>query len=116
VPQLVVELLARLASWNGDLIEMAAWALWRLNWIHPFEEGNGRTARAVTYVTICAGIGQGLPGTPTFLERLIMHKLQYNRALEAADAAALRGTEDVTQLASLLRGLVEAQLGGTEPG
>lgn len=25
---------------------LAAYALWRLNWIHPFIEGNGRTARA----------------------------------------------------------------------
>lgn len=27
--------------------ELAAYALWRLNWIHPFFEGNGRTARLV---------------------------------------------------------------------
>src|SRR3546814_210181 len=26
--------------------ELAAFGLWRLNWIHPFIEGNGRTARA----------------------------------------------------------------------
>lgn len=26
--------------------ELAAYGLWRLNWIHPFIEGNGRTARA----------------------------------------------------------------------
>jgi len=25
---------------------LAAFALWNLNWIHPFIEGNGRTARA----------------------------------------------------------------------
>lgn len=29
--------------------ELAAYALWRLNWIHPFVEGNGRTARAACY-------------------------------------------------------------------
>jgi Fic family protein len=29
--------------------ELAAYALWRMNWIHPFIEGNGRTARAVAY-------------------------------------------------------------------
>ena len=28
---------------------VAAYALWRLNWIHPFVEGNGRTARAACY-------------------------------------------------------------------
>jgi hypothetical protein len=25
--------------------ELAAYALWRINWIHPFIDGNGRTAR-----------------------------------------------------------------------
>ena len=25
---------------------LPAYALWRLNWVHPFVEGNGRTARA----------------------------------------------------------------------
>src|SRR5579862_8563826 len=29
--------------------QLAAYGLWRLNWIHPFVEGNGRTARAVCY-------------------------------------------------------------------
>jgi fido (protein-threonine AMPylation protein) len=29
--------------------ELAAFGLWRLNWIHPFIEGNGRTARAACY-------------------------------------------------------------------
>jgi len=32
---------------------IAAYALWRLNWIHPFVEGNGRTARAACYYLIC---------------------------------------------------------------
>lgn len=33
--------------------ELAAYGLWRLNWIHPFIEGNGRTARAAA-TTSCA--------------------------------------------------------------
>ena len=33
--------------------ELAAYGLWRLNWIHPFIEGNGRTARAVCYYLLC---------------------------------------------------------------
>jgi Fic family protein len=33
--------------------ELAAYALWRLNWIHPFIEGNGRTARAASYYLLC---------------------------------------------------------------
>jgi Fic family protein len=29
-------------------IECAAFILWRLNWIHPFADGNGRTARTLS--------------------------------------------------------------------
>lgn len=29
-------------------IHLAAYALWKLNWIHPFTDGNGRTARALS--------------------------------------------------------------------
>lgn len=31
--------------------ELAAYGLWRMNWIHPFVEGNGRTARVETQST-----------------------------------------------------------------
>ena len=44
-------------SWTLDGIGdhptwLAGYALWRLNWIHPFIEGNGRTARAACYYLI----------------------------------------------------------------
>lgn len=29
-------------------IFLAAYSMWRLNWIHPFANGNGRTSRAVS--------------------------------------------------------------------
>ena len=32
---------------------LPAYALWRMNWIHPFIEGNGRTARAACYYLMC---------------------------------------------------------------
>ncbi|MCY4556856.1 MAG: Fic family protein, partial [Chloroflexi bacterium] len=36
--------------WNDwDEVSLAAYVLWRLNWIHPFINGNGRTARAACY-------------------------------------------------------------------
>jgi hypothetical protein len=40
------------SGWDTwDALELAAFALWRLNWIHPFTDGNGRTARALSYLT-----------------------------------------------------------------
>ena len=39
-----------------------AYALRRLNWIHPFVEGNGRTAGAACYYLLCLKQGRLLPG------------------------------------------------------
>jgi Fic family protein len=30
-------------------VHLAAYVMWRLNWIHPFVDGNGRTSRAASY-------------------------------------------------------------------
>jgi Fic family protein len=32
-------------NWNKSAIHLAAYVMWRLNWIHPFADGNGRTSR-----------------------------------------------------------------------
>lgn len=45
-----------------DPTTLPAYALWRLNWIHPFVEGNGRTARAACYYLICLRQGRLLAG------------------------------------------------------
>jgi Fic family protein len=33
-------------------VHLSAYALWKLNWIHPFTDGNGRTARALSYLVL----------------------------------------------------------------
>jgi Fic family protein len=38
---------------SGDALDVAAYALWRINWVHPFRNGNGRTARAFSYACLC---------------------------------------------------------------
>ena len=50
--------------------ELAAFGLWRLNWIHPFIEGNGRTARAMCYFLLCVRSGSLLPGRRIVPERI----------------------------------------------
>src|SRR5277367_5954485 len=42
-------------------VHLSAYAMWRLNWIHPFFGGNGRTARAFSYLILCAALGFALP-------------------------------------------------------
>lgn len=89
---------------------LPAYALWRLNWIHPFVEGNGRTARAACYYLICMKQGRLLPGKKTVPERIKENRDSYIAALQAADGAWDEGRYDVTQLAVYLEGLLQEQL------
>ena len=89
---------------------LPAYALWRLNWIHPFVEGNGRTARAACYYLLCLKQGRLLPGKKIVPERIREDRKPYYDALRAADIAWEQGQFDVSQLASYLSGLLKQQL------
>lgn len=99
---------------NWTLIDhpttLAAYALWRMNWIHPFVEGNGRTARAACYYLICLKHGALLPGKKIVPERIRENRQPYYAALQSADRAWADGHFDVSELASYLQGLLKAQL------
>ncbi len=95
-------------SWTPA--ELAAYGLWRLLWIHPFIEGNGRTARAACYYLLCARSGTLLPGKKTVPERIRENRTPYYAALRAADAAWDQGDLDFSQLEQYLAGLLTAQL------
>ena len=90
--------------------ELAAYGLWRLNWIHPFVEGNGRTARAVCYFLLCVRTGSLLPGRKILPERIKDDRTGYEAALAAADQAWDDGDLDFTAMEAYLAPLVEAQL------
>jgi Fic family protein len=89
---------------------MAAFALWRLNWIHPFVEGNGRTARAACYYLICLKYGALLPGRKIVPERIREDRQPYYDALKAADQAWEDGHLDVSVMAGYLSDLLKGQL------
>jgi Fic family protein len=59
------EFVAKLNSFGATEIpsRVAAYALWRLNWIHPFAQGNGRTSRALSYFIMCQRYDLWFPGT-----------------------------------------------------
>jgi fido (protein-threonine AMPylation protein) len=48
--------------------------MWRINWIHPFDDGNGRTARMASYAVLCVLLGYELPGTKAIFEQIAEHK------------------------------------------
>lgn len=91
-------------NWAKPPIHLAAYVLWRLNWIHPFTDGNGRTARAVAYMVLCVRLGYRLPGTRTIPELIAENKDPYYAALEAAYDG------DLEILEKLLAALLAKQL------
>ena len=88
---------------------LPAYALWRLNWIHPFVEGNGRTARAACYYLLCLRQSQLLPGIKIVPERIRENRPRYYASLQA-DRAWELGHFDVSELADYLSDLLLEQL------
>jgi Fic family protein len=115
VPALIEEM----CDWVNDnwekesAIKICAYLMWRLNWIHPFLDGNGRTSRAVSYLALCAKIGDRLPGTLTIPEQIASGREPYYQALEAADRACESGNLDVAEMETLLTHYLGVQLAST---
>jgi predicted nucleotide-binding protein/fido (protein-threonine AMPylation protein) len=97
---------------SSSAIHLAAYILWRLNWIHPFEDGNGRTSRAACYLVLCVRLGYKLPGTRTIPEYIAADKNPYYLALESADGAWRKGTLDLGAMEALIKECLAAQLIG----
>ena len=93
-------------------VYLAAYVLWRLNWIHPFINGNGRTARASCYFVMCLKMGGWLPGKSILPEllRQPQHKSRYVSALRHADRTSQTGESDLSPMCSLLLELLDQQL------
>jgi Fic family protein len=91
-------------------IHLAAYTMWRLNWIHPFADGNGRTSRIVSYVVLSVRADAVLPGTPTIPDQIVDNRSPYFEALDAADAAWKEGRVDVSQMEDFLAALLAKQL------
>jgi Fic family protein len=90
--------------------QLAGYGLWRLNWIHPFIEGNGRTARAICYYLLCVREGRLLPGKKIVPERIRETREPYVQALRATDTAWNQGNLDIASMDSYLARLMLAQL------
>ncbi len=90
---------------------LAAYVMWRQNWIHPFEDGNGRTSRVLSYIVLSLCVGYVLPGAPTIPDQIQGNRSGYFKALEYADAAWLGSNEvDVSLMEKLLTGMLAKQL------
>jgi Fic family protein len=95
-----------------DPVKAGALVMWRLAWIHPFGGGNGRTARAASYLVICAKLGLEPPGSPVLPERILQERSRYFAALRDADEAFRESSIfDVEALTELIDELLKEQLG-----
>lgn len=112
VPRLMDQFMTTVhENWyNWKNTELAAYVLWRLNWIHPFIEGNGRTARAACYYILCVRVGGLIGGRKTVQERIRDDRRPYYAALRAADLAWERGDLDISVMEEYIAALLEAQL------
>jgi Fic family protein len=99
-------------NWSTkSALHLAAYVLWRLNWIHPFADGNGRTARTVSYVVLSIKLDSLLPGKPAIFDQIASDKTPYYHALEAADAAWKTTQQvEVSELETMLGGMLAKQL------
>jgi Fic family protein len=99
--------------WHEEnAFHLAAYAMWRLNWIHPFTDGNGRTARTLSYALLCIKLGYVLPGSPTIPQQIEEDKTHYILALEKADAAERENNLDVSEMEQMIKGMLGRQLMG----
>lgn len=99
-------------DWDSEnTFNLAAYVLWRLVWIHPFEDGNGRTARALSYLTICLKEKTLLFGSKSYLSFIREGFAQeYLDCIRHADRTFANGNLDVTPLAEFLAEIVKLQL------
>jgi Fic family protein len=112
-PALVAEFMEELGSiWTStNPVHVAAYALWRVNWIHPFKNGNGRTARAFSYLCLCLQYRRMLPGTVTLVDLISKDRRAYYDALaHASDTFAEAGAADLAPMEAYVERLLRTQL------
>ena len=76
IPKLVEDLCDYVNNhWDSATpIHISSYVMLRINWIHPFAGGNGRTSRAVSYVVLCSKLGYRLPGTLTIPDQIVKNR------------------------------------------
>ena len=98
-------------NWHErNAFHLAAYVMWRLNWIHPFADGNGRTSRTLSYLILCIKLGYRLPGTITIPQQIEVDKTHYIDALEACDVASTDTEADVGPMEIMLKNMLAKQL------
>ncbi len=113
VPGLMQHFFRQLSSvWcSGDALDAASYALWCINWTHPFRNGNGRTARAFAYACLCLRLQALLPGRVTVIDQIMMNRDRYNAVLKEADISYQTTRQpDLEPMKKFLHDLLQKQI------
>lgn len=100
---------------NADPVGLAAFVLWKLNHIHPFINGNGRTARAACHFVLCLKMDGWIAGAPILPELIRTNRERYIKCLQQVDQSATAGATDLAPLHSLLEELLTEQIASATP-
>jgi Fic/DOC family len=91
-------------------IIIASYALWRINWIHPFEDGNGRLSRAICYLIINVGF-RGWFKSKRNIPDIISHKeIEYQKLLRDTDLSLENSNLDLIPLTKFVFNCLYEQL------
>jgi hypothetical protein len=111
VPALMDDFVNQVNRWweSSDPVQLATFVLWRLNNIHPFINGNGRTARAASYFVLCVRSGGWLQGNTILPELIRQNHKEYCDALQLGHDSFANGSLDLTVLHALVVRLLDEQ-------
>lgn len=104
--------------WNSwDELEAAAYALWGVNHIHPFCDGNGRTARALCYFVLCRKLGNWLRGRVAFIEMIkdAEHDHYCDILQRMHEAKTPEMLTDLTEMTGFLNTMILRQVATADP-
>ena len=98
---------------HRDVVNLCAFIIWRLLWIHPFLDGNGRIARSVAHTVFCIKHRGFLPSQKSLMERITDNRDIYVANLLSAHRIFLqtRNIDDALRpMEQWLRDLLSEQL------
>jgi hypothetical protein len=99
-----------------DPVQLATYVLWKINYIHPFVNGNGRAARAACYFVLCLKSGGLLGGDPILPELIRANRPAYVAALQLAHQSfETTGAPNLSLLHALLSQLIGQQIASAAP-
>jgi Fic family protein len=111
VPDHVDDMIRHLTQhWGAKPVQLCAYTMWRCNWIHPFQNGNGRATRGLSYLVFLMRLGYEPGGVPTFVDSIDANKKPYYEALDHADDAWKNGQLDVSAMEKVVSAELAKQL------